>query len=109
MDDAFGKWIEGVQKVVGGCDIMLLEESVSEVATCNSRKIVDVVNVVDADEGKLVLEMSPFDFTSDDIPKVGIGGISKHASGVKLWDDGEPFIIGCDVALDVITDFVCCV
>lgn len=110
MNTACLKWIEGIQKIVGGCDIMLLEESVSEIATRNSREVFfDIVDMVDADEGELVLEMPPSDFASDDVPKVGIGSPSKQASGVKLWNDGEPFVIGCDVALDAITDFVCCV
>lgn len=62
---------------------MLFKESVSEIATRNSHKVVvNIVDMVDANEGKLVLEMSFFDFASDDIPKVGIGGISKQISGV---------------------------
>ena len=41
MDDTPIKWIEGIQEIVGGCDIMLFKESVSEVATRNSGKVVD--------------------------------------------------------------------
>ena len=107
MDDAPVKWIEGVQEIVGSCDIMLFKESVSEVATRNSGKVVDIVDVVDADERELVLEMPLPDFAANDIPKVGIGGISKQASGVKLWNDGKPFVIRCNKALDAIADFVC--
>ena len=106
MEDAPVKWIEGIQEIVCGCDVMFFKESVSEVATRNSSKVVDVIDVVDADEGELVLEMPPLDFATDDIPKVGVGGISEQASGVKLWNNGESFVIGCDIALDAITDFV---
>ena len=106
MDNAPVKWIEGVQEIVCGCDVMLFKESVSEVATRDSCKVVDVIDVVDADEGELVLEMPPLDFAANDIPKVGVSCISKQASGVKLWNDGESFVVGCDIALDVITDFV---
>ena len=62
---------------------MLFKESVSEIATCNSSKVVvDIGNMVDADEGKLVLEMPTFDFVADGIPKVGIGSPSKQASRI---------------------------
>ena len=86
---------------------MLFQEIITEIAARNSGKVVDIVDMVDADKRHLMVGMPSLDFAAHDIPKVGIGGFSKQASCIKLGNDGEPFVIGRDVALDAITNFVC--
>ena len=107
IDDAFLERIETIQEIVGSCNIMLFQEIIAEIAACNSGKVVDIVDMVDADKRHLMVEMPSLDFAADDIPKVGIGSFSEQASCIKLGNDGELFVIGCDVALDTITNFVC--
>lgn len=86
---------------------MLYQEIIAEIAACNSGKVVDIVDMVDADKRHLMVEMPSLDFAAHDIPKVGIDSFSKQASCIKLGNDGEPFVIGRDVALDAIPNFVC--
>jgi hypothetical protein len=103
---AFAKGVEAIQEIVGGCNIMLFQEIEAEVAARNSGEVVDIVDMVDADKGHLLVEMPPFDFAADNIPKVGVCSCSKQASGIQLGYDGEHFVVGRDVALYAITDFV---
>ena len=107
IDDAFPRRIETIKEIVGGCNIMLFQEIIAEIAARNSGKVVDIGYMVDADKRHLVVEMPSLDFATHDIPKVGIGGFSKQASCIKLGNDGKPFVIGSDVALDAIPNFVC--
>ena len=107
FNEAFAKGVEAIQEIVGGCNIMLFQEIEAEVAARNSGEVVDIVDMVDADKGHLLVEMPTFDFAADNIPKVGVGCSSKQASGIKLGDDGEHFVVGRDVALYVISDFIC--
>ena len=85
---------------------MLFHEIIAEIAARNSGKVVDIIDMVDADKRHLMVEMPSLDFAADDIPKVGIGGFSKQASCIKLGNDGELFVTRCDVALDAITSFI---
>lgn len=84
---------------------MLFKEVVTQVTTQDDRQIVGIVHMVDTDERQLLFEMPTRDLTSNDVPKIGIDGLIKQASGVELRYDGKPAVLGRDIALDVITGF----
>ena len=84
---------------------MLFKEVVAQITTQDDRQVVDIIHVVDTDKRQLLVEMPTGNLTSNDVPKIGIDGFIKQASGVELRYDGEPAVLGRDIALDVITGF----
>ena len=84
---------------------MLFKEVVTQVTTQDDRQVVNIVHMIDTDERQLLLEMPTRDLTSNDVPKIGIDGSIKQASGIELWNDSKFAILGCDIALDGITGF----
>ena len=98
-----------IQAVVYRCQIVFSENIVAEIAAGNRSQLVDIVDMVNADKGHLLVEMTPLDFAADHVPKVGIGSFSKQTPGIELRNDGEFFVVGGNVALDAKTDIVCSV
>ena len=104
-NDACPERISAIKEIVGGGDIMLFKEVVAQITTQDDRQVVGIVHMIDTDKGQLLVEMPTGNFTSNDVPKIGIDGLIKQASGVELRYDGKPAVLGCDIALDVIAGF----
>lgn len=87
-----------VQEVVGCGQIMFAIEVVTQVAAKNGCPIAGLVHMAQTNERHLLDEMPSCDFAANGVPKIGVKGVAKHDTAVKLRDDGELALIRGNVA-----------
>ena len=99
--------IEAVQEVVGGCEVMLLKEVVTQVQSGDGGKVRSLFHVGNADERHLVIGVSLGYLATYNVPEVGVHRLAEDAAAVQLRDDGESAIAWSNVSLYGIPYILC--